>query len=205
MGFTFLLKGLIIGISVAAPVGPIGVLTIKRSLNQGLWAGFFTGMGAAFADAVYGMVAGFGLSSVSNFLISYEFWLKLIGGIFLLILGIKGLLSKPAEKEASIKSNSLLSNFVSTFFLTVTNPATIFSFLAIFTAMGLGTERESNYWFSSILVFGVFIGSAVWWLFLSFAVSSLKHKLSMSGLLWINRGSGIPILSFGIWSLWGCF
>ena len=129
MDLTFL-KGLLIGLSIAAPVGPIGVLCIRRSLVEGARVGFFTGLGAAAADGVYGGVAAFGLTAVSGFLRNQELPLRVAGGVFLLYLGIKTIVAAPAERPASAKTE--VSAFTSTFFLTLMNPMTIFSFMAIF-------------------------------------------------------------------------
>lgn len=199
----YLIKGGLIGLSIAAPVGPIGVLTIKRTLSEGRRSGFVTGLGAALADATYGAVAGFGLTAVSSFMMTHAFWCKLIGGLFLLYLGIKSFLSKPAKKEAQIESRGLFNNFMSTFFLTVSNPATIFSFLAIFTGLGLGTSN-TDYASSMSLVFGVFFGSALWWFILSGIVNFFQMKITPNRMIWINRCSGLIIISFGLWALYGC-
>ncbi|MBI3233818.1 MAG: LysE family transporter [Bacteroidetes bacterium] len=129
MEMNYFVKGLLIGFSVAAPVGPIGVLTIKRTLTEGRVSGFVTGMGAALADSVYGIIASFGLTVISSFLLTQEFWMKLIGGLFLLFLGIKSLFSKPTSKAANLDSKGLFNNFISTFFLTVTNPTTLWLLL----------------------------------------------------------------------------
>lgn len=172
----YLIKGLIIGFSIAAPVGPIGVLTIKRALTEGRISGFVTGMGAAMADTVYGIIAAFGLTVISSFLLTQEFWIKLIGGLFLLFLGVKSFVTKPASKAANVDSKGLFNNFISTFFLTVTNPTTILSFLAIFAGLGLGTTK-TDYSSSMTLVLGIFIGSGLWWLILSSIVSFFNRKL----------------------------
>ncbi len=203
MTIDYLIKGLIIGFSVAAPVGPIGVLTIKRTLTEGRLSGFVTGMGAAMADSVYGIIAGFGLTAVSSFLLTQEFWMKLPGGLFLLFLGIKSFVTKPASKAANIDSKGLFNNFISTFFLTVTNPATILSFLAIFVGLGLGTT-STDYSSSSTLVLGVFMGSAIWWFILSSIVSYFQSKITPDRLIWINRLSGLIIFSFGLFALYSC-
>ncbi|ASS49246.1 MAG: lysine transporter LysE [Candidatus Fluviicola riflensis] len=200
----YFIKGLIIGFSVAAPVGPIGVLTIKRTLTEGRTSGFVTGMGAAMADTVYGIIAGCGLTAISSFLLTQAFWMKLIGGLFLLFLGVKSFLSKPPEKSATVVGKGLFYNFISTFFLTVTNPSTILSFLAIFAGMGLGSEK-TDYSLSMILVLGVFLGSALWWLILSFTVSFFRSKVTNTHLLWINRLSGILITAFGLMAIYTCF
>jgi threonine/homoserine/homoserine lactone efflux protein len=197
----YLIKGLIIGFSIAAPVGPIGVLTIKRTLAEGRISGFVTGMGAACADTVYGAVAGFGLIAVSSFLISQEFVIKLIGGLFLIYLGVRSFLSKPATEEAAVASKGLLNNFISTFFLTLTNPSTILSFIAIFAGLGLASS-SADYFSSTAIVFGVFIGSALWWFILSFIVSFFRHKITPDRLLWVNRLSGVVLCSFGLFALY---
>ncbi len=203
MTIDYLIKGLIIGFSVAAPVGPIGVLTIKRTLTEGRLSGFVTGMGAAMADSVYGIIAGFGLTAISSFLLTQAFWMKLPGGLFLLVLGIKSFVAKPASQAANIDSKGLFNNFISTFFLTVTNPATILSFLAIFIGLGLGTT-STDYSSSSTLVLGVFMGSAIWWFILSAIVSYFQSKITPGRLVWINRLSGLIIFSFGLFALYSC-
>jgi len=197
MTFDYLMKGLLVGFSIAAPVGPIGVLVIRRTLTEGCISGFVTGLGAAVADGTYGFIAGYGLTSISDFLISQQFWMKLFGGMFLLYLGIKTLISKAATKEAQIDSNGLLKNFTSTLLLTITNPITILSFFAIFAGLGLGQEK-TNYVSSTALVLGVFMGSAFWWLILSTVLNFFRNKITTSGLTWINRFSGLLIISFAI-------
>ncbi len=201
MTLHYLIKGFIIGFSIAAPVGPIGVLTIKRTLTEGRISGFVTGMGAAFADAVYGAVAGFGLIAISSFLISQEFVIKLIGGLFLCYLGVRSLLSKPATKEAQVASKGLLNNFISTFFLTLTNPSTILSFIAIFAGLGLAS-KTADYFSSMSIVLGVFIGSAFWWFILSSIVSFFRHKITLDRLVWVNIFSGLVLGSFGLFTLY---
>jgi len=203
MTIDYLIKGLIIGFSVAAPVGPIGVLTIKRTLVEGRISGFVTGMGAAMGDTVYGIIAGFGLTAISSFLLTQEFWMKLIGGMFLLFIGIKSFVTKPASNAANVDSKGLLNNFISTFFLTVTNPTTILSFVAIFAGLGLGSTK-TDYSSSMTLVLGVFVGSAIWWLILSSIVSLFQSNITPDRLIWINRFSGVIIISFGLFALYSC-
>jgi len=203
MDFEFLLKGLIIGFAVAAPVGPIGILTIKRTLNEGHLSGFITGMGAAFADTLYGMIAGLSLTAVSAFLVHEKFWLKLIGGCVLLILGLKTFLSKPITNQSVIDRKSLFSNFITTFFLTLTNPATIFAFLAIFAGFGLDSSNISHT-ASGMLILGVFLGASLWWLTLSYVVSTIKSKITPYKMNLINRISGIVIIVFGLIALYLC-
>jgi threonine/homoserine/homoserine lactone efflux protein len=202
-----LLRGLALGFSIAAPVGPIGVLCIRRSLADGQRVGFASGLGAATADAVYGSIAGFGLTLVSDFLIHQQHWLRLVGGVFLVALGIRTVLSNPATVEArTAPGRSLAQAYGSTFALTLTNPITILSFAAMFAGLGLGaTDRR---WGSAAqLVLGVFLGSALWWLLLSSAASLLRSRLGDRALLWVNRLSGAVIAGFGLAALasllWG--
>lgn len=133
------MKGLIIGFAIAAPVGPIGILCIQRSLHNGFKIGLMTGLGAAFADGTYGLIAGFGLTAFSSVLISYQFWIRLLGGLFLVYLGIKLFLMPAKEKSANNPDKSIWHAFGSTYFLTLTNPATILLFVAVFAGLGLGT------------------------------------------------------------------
>lgn len=200
MDLTFLFRGILIGFSIAAPVGPIGVLCIRRTLTEGRAAGLVSGLGAATADALYGCVAGFGLTLISNFLVRQQWWLGLIGGLFLCYLGVKTLLSTPAEQAASAKGTGLLGAYASTFFLTVTNPVTILAFAAIFAGLGLA-NTSGSYGAAAILVLGVFLGSALWWLLLSGGVSLLRERFTTTGLQWVNRISGVIILGFGLFAL----
>ena len=202
MDYPLFLRGLVIGFSIAAPVGPIGVLCIRRTLAEGQMYGLISGLGAATADALYGCVAAFSLTLVSSFLIGHKLWLSLLGGLFLLYLGIKTLLSKPAEQAAKAEGNGLLEAYASTFLLTLTNPMTILSFVAIFAALGLGSTSKS-YTSALILVLGVFCGSAFWWLLLSGGVGLFRNKFNTKGLLWVNRISGMVITLFGIIALGG--
>lgn len=194
---TIFLQGLIIGFSIAAPVGPIGVLCIRRTLVGGRAIGFLSGLGAATADACYGSIAGFGLTFIASFLLDQQFWFSLIGGAFLCYLGAKTFFSPPAQMAASAKGGGLLGAYSSTFFLTLTNPATILSFAAIFAGLGLANISQ-NYTTASALVLGVFLGSALWWLLLSGGVSLLRYRLTPDHLSWINRGSGVIITGFGM-------
>lgn len=196
----YFFKGFIIGFTVAAPVGPIGILVIRRTLAEGRVSGFVTGMGAAIADTVYGVIAGYGFTAVSVFLITQEFRMKIIGGIFLFYLGIKSLLSIPPEMEGVVVKKNYFNNFISTFLLTITNPATILFFLAVFSGLGLNSENTDHF-LSMTLVLGVFIGSAIWWLLLSTVAGYFNSKTSRQSLVWINRVSGLVICLFGIWAI----
>jgi threonine/homoserine/homoserine lactone efflux protein len=194
------LRGFIIGISIAAPVGPIGVLCIRRTLAEGRLSGLVSGLGAATADAVYGVIAGFGLTFISAFLTAQQTWLSLLGGLFLCYLGARTLLSKPSEETVQAKNAGLLRNYLSIFVLTLTNPITILSFAAIFAGLGLA-KQGGDYASASVVVAGVFSGSALWWFVLSFGVGLFRERVTPLWLLWINRISGVMIFTFGVVAL----
>jgi threonine/homoserine/homoserine lactone efflux protein len=197
-----LVNGLVLGFSIAAPVGPIGILCIRRTLSNGRLSGFISGMGAATADAVYGFIAAFGLTFISNLLIANNDLLSLIGGLFLLYLGIKTLLSRPASEAAKVETRGrgLVGMYLSTLFLTLTNPMTILSFLAIFAGAGIASA-SSDYLSAGVIVLGVFGGSAAWWLLLSLGVSLFRSRFDGRVMLWVNRLSGVLIIAFALWVL----
>ena len=195
------LEGIIIGFAIAAPVGPIGVLCIRRTLAEGRASGFVSGLGAATADAVYGAIAAFGLTLITDFLLGGASWLRLVGGAFLLFLGVKTFLARPAERAAEARGAGLPGAYASTFFLTLTNPTTILSFAAIFA--GLGVTGANDALSAALLVLGVFLGSAAWWLVLSGGTGLFRPKLSAGGLRWVNRVSGTIIAAFGVLALSG--
>jgi threonine/homoserine/homoserine lactone efflux protein len=196
------LEGIVIGFAIAAPVGPIGVLCIRRTLADGRASGFISGLGAATADAVYGSVAALGLTFVTNLLVGGESWLRLIGGAFLILLGVRTFLVRPAERAAPAGRSGLPGAYASTFLLTLTNPTTILSFAAIFAGLGAG-DASGDVLSAMLLVSGVFLGSAVWWFVLSAAVGLFRAKLSVRGLRWVNRVSGAVIAAFGVLALSG--
>jgi threonine/homoserine/homoserine lactone efflux protein len=199
MDIAFILRGLVIGFSIAAPVGPIGVLCIRRTLAYGRAAGLVSGLGAASADACYGFIAAFGLTFISNILIDQKLWLHVIGGAFLCYLGVRTLLAQPASESAttSTESPSLVAAYSSTLFLTLTNPVTILSFAAIFAGLGIASA-SGDYATAAILVGGVFLGSAAWWLLLCGGVALLRSRIDSRALQWVNRFSGGIITAFGV-------
>ncbi|MBA3958690.1 MAG: LysE family translocator [Parachlamydiaceae bacterium] len=201
MDLTFFVKGMILGFSVAAPVGPIGVLCIRKTLQYGRLSGFFSGLGAAAADTFYGIIAAFGLTFISGFLLAGQFWLRLFGGAFLVYLGLKTFYSKTEVTQTQVSHKTLLGDFVSTFFLTVTNPMTVVAYLAVFAGLGLADPSE-NYLNAFILVLGVFLGSALWWFILSEGITLFRHRISQDTMTWINRTAGSIIIVFGLLALY---
>lgn len=193
----YFLKGVIIGLSIAVPVGPIGVLCIRRTLTKGRIVGFLSGLGAASADAFYGAVAGFGVTFLSNLLVGNQMAFRLIGGILLLAIGLKTFLSKPADQEALASQKNLWEAYLSTFILTLTNPMTILFFAAVFAGLGVGSGSD-HYLSAGILVAGVFLGSASWWLVLSAFTGLLRGLFNPARMRWLNRISGLIIVGFGL-------
>lgn len=203
----FLLKGLVIGFSVAAPVGPIGLLVINRTLTRGWSYGAATGFGAAAADMVYGLIAAFGLSAVSEFLLNQKDIIGLLGGFFLCWLAFKTFAAKvpTSSQGVPLVSGKPAQAFLSAFALCLTNPMTILSFVAIFAGAGLVTSGGDIY-LGLVMAFGVFAGAAIWHtVLLSGGVSLMRHKLSYSHMRWINRISGLLLLSFGVFSIFNVF
>lgn len=196
-----LLKGIVLGFSIAAPVGPIGVLCIRRTLSEGRLAGLVSGLGAASADAIYGSIAAFGLTVIADFLVAGRLWLGLVGGLYLAYLGVRTWRTKPRLELAPVEGGSLGQAYFSTLLLTLTNPLTILSFAAIFAGLGAAGERLSG----ALLVAGVFLGSAGWWLLLSGGVGLLRRRLDERLLVWVNRVSGAVLVGFAAAILVGLF
>lgn len=192
-----LLRGGAIGLAISAPVGPIGVLCIQRTLAKGRIVGLVTGLGAATADAVYGAIAALGIAFIAEALIDQQELLRLVGGGLLIFLGVRTFVSKPVEESAPGGKNGLGSSYASTFILTLTNPITIIFFAAIFAGMG-GSATEVSFLSVGPLVLGVFLGSALWWFLLSGGVSLLRDRVTPVSLRWINRASGVVIALFGV-------
>jgi threonine/homoserine/homoserine lactone efflux protein len=200
MDSTLLWRGVLIGFAIAAPVGPIGLLCIQRTLQDGRKFGFVSGLGAASADGIYGAIAGFGLTFISSFLVAQQMWLALLGGLFLCYLGVHTFLSEPAEKAVYARRGGLFKAYAATFILTLTNPITILSFIAIFAGLGLAAA-DRNYGEAISLVVGVFLGSVTWWLFLSGGVSLLRDRFNDRAMQWVNRLARLIILGFGVYTL----
>ena len=196
MDVGLVLKGLAIGFSIAAPVGPISLLCIRRSLAHGRAAGLASGMGAATADGIYGAVAAFGLTSVSGFLVAQQQWFGMVGGVLLVGLGMQISLSRPPTEGAGSNRVTLPGAYASTFVLTLSNPVTILMFAAIFAGLGIAAAADVSS--AALLTAGVFLGSAVWWVILSAGVGASKSRFSPRTLVWVNRISGAVIAGFGI-------
>lgn len=192
MNLLYLLDGIIVGFSASVPLGPIGVLCIQRTLNRGRLAGFVSGLGAAFSDTIYAIVAGFSLSFVLDVIEAQMFWLQLAGAGILIAMGVKIFLTNPAVqlRRQKNKNTSLIQDFVSTFIITITNPLAIFLFIAAFSVVG----GEKQFDMQLLLVSGVFIGAASWWLTLTSLVGLFRKKINLRRLYWINKIAGSTIV-----------
>lgn len=197
MHTNLLVSGFIIGFLIAAPVGPLGILCIRRTLTEGRACGLACGLGVAVADAIYACIAAVGVAFVWNVLIPQKPWINLLGGAFLCYLGIRIFRASPKEEGAPIKGAGLVGAFISTFFIAFANPMTTLYFMAIFAAFGIATANI-NYIHIGILVLGVFVGSALCWLIVSLGINIFRKRFNPNTLRWINRISGIIIANFGL-------
>jgi len=201
--FSLFLKGLTIGFAISAPVGPIGLLCIQRSLRDGLKIGLMTGLGAATADTVYGLIAALGLTALSSLLIAHQWWIHLLGGLYLMTFGLRLMTRKSHDTETKNSNDqSAWHAYGTTLLLTFMNPVTVFAFIAIFAGLGLGTLHR-DYLHAFILVFGIFLGSSLWWLSLSSGVACiLHHRIQEHSMNVINKISGALLFLFGIVAFW---
>ncbi len=190
-----LAKGLLAGLAIAVPVGPVNVLCVSRTLTKGRTAGLMSGFGAATADAFYGSIAGFSITFVIQFLIRQEHWIRMGGGILLMAIGLVYYFKPPRRLGKEDGRSSSQSDYTSTLLLTLTNPTTVLSFLAILAALGLG--RHEAWSLTSRLVLGIFCGSMLWWMLLVSIVDRFRDRFNSRAMLWMNRIAGIAIGGFG--------
>jgi len=196
-----LIKGFLIGIAVAAPIGPVGLLCLRRSIVDGKLRGFITGMGAAVADAMMAIVAAFGMTAILSFVEGHRSSFQIAGGAVLMVMGVAAMKAKPPTRtKGQLHTPGLTKAFFSTIVLTLANPVTIGSLLLLFSAFGvsLGTDNWQN---PVKLVAGVFLGSAAWWLLLSHFAEWFGRKLNTNLLRSINIGTGVMLCLLGAYQL----
>jgi threonine/homoserine/homoserine lactone efflux protein len=193
----YLIKGIFIGMVIAVPAGPVGVLCVRRSFFEGARFGIVSGLGAALADVIFGIVAGLGLTVVRDWLLGYQDWLGLLGGIYLLAVGARTLRSRRNADPQPLTGENLAAAFASTFALTIANPITILAFAAIFAKVGFDSEGGVSLALVWVLVSGVFLGSLVWWLGLCFGISALRRFAHMEHFAWVDRVSGTVLMVSG--------
>jgi threonine/homoserine/homoserine lactone efflux protein len=197
---SFLPRGLLLGFTIAATVGPISLLTIRRTIAHGRVYGLASGLGVALADSTYAAIAAFGLTAITSVLVGGRTLLGLVGGAFLVLLAIRTMRSRPAEVAVVAERPGLVAAFGSIFGLTMTNPMTILSFAGLFAGLGLTGTGGAD---AALLVAGVFLGSASWWVILTAVVGRLRTRVTIGALTWVNRISGAAILAFGVAAIVG--
>lgn len=201
MDFVLLATGIAIGLSVTAPLGPVNILVIRNAIRRGFPVAFLTGLGAVLADAVYAVVAAYGISSIAGFIEAYAHPLMAVGGVLLVILGVRlarahiGL--GDLNLQAPARGRQVAAKMFTAFALTITNPGVFFGFLAIFGTMNAVLRLDDSWARPPTVVAGVVFGGALWWLFLSFVVSRIKSRISETTFDRINRWTGILIAAFG--------
>lgn len=197
MDSVWFLKGLVIGFALAAPVGPIALLCIQRTVARGRPSGAVSGIGAAAADALYGLVAAFSISMISSLLLEHRLVLKMLGGIVLIVLGVRTFRSRPRERAETPKWHGLFGDFASAFLLTLTNPMTFVAFAAVFASVGLahvGANRAPAGW----IVLGVLAGSFLWWTVLVLGTHAVRGHFDAPRLTVLNRAAGVLIVAIGL-------
>ncbi len=203
MSFEIIITGIVIGLAVAAPIGPINLMCIQRSLNHGFLAGLMTGAGAVAGDGVFAALSAFGLAAISGLINSHSSWIEAVGGILLLVMGIRVFIQSPPSSKSKAPPPSVVRHaglFSGTFLLTITNPATMLGFIALFGAGGL-VRSPGNYAAAGIMVLSVMAGSFIWWVIVSGTVSRYRHRFSSATMRRIDHISGVLILGFGLFVL----
>lgn len=197
MAITLLIKGIIIGLAATIPLGPIGVICIQRSINKGRLSGFVSGLGAATSDTIFATIAGFSLAYIINFIDTHRLIIEFVGGIIIILLGVKTFYTNPATqlRRHKKRKNKLFEDYFSTLLLTATNPLIIFYFLALFAAGNI--VESGNVAQTYITVAGVFVGGVLWWYVLTTLVSSLRNRFRLKHLWWINKIAGGLIILLG--------
>jgi threonine/homoserine/homoserine lactone efflux protein len=186
----------VVGFAIAAPVGPVGILCIRKALADGRIAAFIAGLGAAVADTFYGAVAGLGLTFVSEFLQAHKVLLSVVGGAFLIVLGIATVRKEPVILPTGTSHVGLVKDFLSSFTITLTNPGTVIAFMAIFASFSV-VSFEKDAADASLLILGVFVGSSLWWATLAGAAGAVRSHFTPIWLHWLNRISGWALMVFG--------
>jgi threonine/homoserine/homoserine lactone efflux protein len=197
MEHVFFMRGLIIGFLIAAPVGPVGILCVNRTLSGGRMAGFVSGLGAVTGDGFYAAVAAYGVRFITSFLSANSVWFSLAGGIFLAAIGIKVALSKPVISGGQGKKSNLAEYYISAVMVTLTNPVTVVIFGAIFAALGLGSPG-TGLLDATAIVAGIVAGAMICWFILSASVNALRTRFKDSVLLLFNRLAGAALMGFSL-------
>lgn len=194
-----MIKGIITGLLVSVPLGPIGILVIQRTLNKGRMSGFISGLGATAADTIFALIAGLGLSIIINFIRDRQVFFQIAGGLFVIYIGLRIFYTNPVKalKLQRMNKTMLSQDFVSVFLLTISNPMAIFIFLAIMAAINIGGD-QLNFFELSVLLAGVFTGAAVWWFIISSIANRFRKRIRLRSIWWMNKITGTVVFIFGI-------
>ncbi|HEY4135958.1 MAG TPA: LysE family transporter [Alphaproteobacteria bacterium] len=193
---TMFWKGLLVGVIIAAPVGPVAVMCIHRAIAQGKLAGYVSGFGAACADAIYGAIAAFSVGFLMGPLLNHNAWVRFAGGTLLCLIGLRAMLTRRTPPPATRDREKLFSDFASAFVVTLTNPTTVISFAAIFAAINIPHIADHPR-LGAVLTFGVLLGATLWWFLLTTVAALFHGRVTERGMLWITRVSGVVIFAFG--------
>ena len=191
-----LLRGAIAGLAISAPVGPVNVLCVSRTIAKGRLAGIASGFGAAAADTTYGSIAGFSITLIIDWLVRELFWIRVVGGVLLIAIGLVYYFRRPKSLGDGTPRDSAGSDIATTFLLTLTNPTTVLSFLAVLAVLGLGERRP---WpLTSFLVLGIFLGAMFWWTLLAMISGHFRDRFNDRAVVWLNRIGALAIGAFGL-------
>jgi len=202
----FLIKGLVVGFLASIPLGPVGVLCIQRTIHKGKLSGVFSGMGSATVDAFFALVAALGLTYIINFIEEQQFYIQLIGGVVLIIVGARIFYANPIKqiRRHRRRKNKLIEDYFSVLFLTLSNPVAIFLFVAAFAGIGIVSSNDTSL-DSSLIIIGVFLGAMVWWMTLTFLVDLFRKRFRLKQLWWINKIAGVLVVVFGVAAMLSVF
>ena len=199
MSFWLLIKGMLMGLLVSAPLGPVGVLCIQRTINRGVKSGFISGIGAASADTFYAIIAVLGLGFVIDFIKTEKYWIQLIGALLIMLFAVKIFYTNPAVeiRNKRNKKSKPLEEFLSVFFVTLSNPAVFFAFIAFFAWFNVVSE-EASLLSAFILIGGIFTGAIIWWYTLSAVINKYRRKIRLKNIWWLNKIMGIIVFICGV-------
>lgn len=202
MSFVLFFYGILIGLFVTAPLGPVGVMCIQRTINRGLKSGLITGIGAASADTLYSIIAGLGVGYLVTFIEEKKYWIQLIGAAIIILIAIKIFYTNPAiaVRNGRNKKNKPLEDFLSSFIVTLTNPTVLIVFLAAFARFGM-VDENTDYFSASILIGGIFAGAFGWWYVLCNLINKFRNKIRLKNIWWLNKIMGVIVFILGVIAL----
>jgi threonine/homoserine/homoserine lactone efflux protein len=203
MSIWLFIKGILMGLLVSAPLGPVGVMCIQRTINRGVKSGFVSGLGAAAADTVYAIIAVLGLGFVITFIKEEKYWIQLVGALIIILFAIKIFYTNPAVeiRNKRNKKSKPLEEFISVFFVTLSNPGVFFAFIAFFAWFNVVGEENVGYFSALILIGGIFAGALSWWYILSAIINKFRKRIRLKNIWWLNKIMGIIVFICGVIAL----